>query len=113
MNILSNNFPYNNQAWKLGRYGFAIIHTKYTCGNWVFFPVNTGTQLNIANFTSLYPFIYFDSTYGEEKPTRDPTKLKLKFTVNRAATADFRLHAIVLYEEDIVVDKMGDQRVIV
>ena len=33
---------------------------------------NTGTQLNIANFTRLYPLIYFDLTYGEEKPTRDP-----------------------------------------
>ena len=74
---------------------------------------NIGTQLNIANFTSLYPLIYFDLTYGEEKPTRDPKKLNLKFTVNQAAAADFRLHAIVLYEEDIVVDKMGDQLVIV
>ena len=74
---------------------------------------NTGTQLNIANFTRLYPLIHFDSTYGEEKPTRDPKKLNLKFTVNQDATEDFRLHAIVLYEEDIVVDKMGDQLVIV
>ena len=60
---------------------------------------NTGTHLNIANFTRLYPLIYFDLTYGEEKPTRDPKKLNLKFTVNQAAAADFRLHAIVLYEE--------------
>ena len=74
---------------------------------------NTGTQLNIANFTRFYPLIYFDLTYGEEKPTRDPKKLKLKFTVNQGAATDFRLHAIVLYEEDIVVDKMGDQLVIV
>ena len=74
---------------------------------------NTGTQLNIANFTSLYPLIYFDLTHGEEEPTRDRKKLNLKFTVNTAAAADFRLHAIVLYEEDIVVDKMGDQQVIV
>ena len=73
---------------------------------------NTGTQLNIANFTSLYPLIYFDLTYGEEKPTRDPKKLNLKFTVNQAAAADFRLHAIVLCEEDIVVNKMGDELVI-
>ena len=74
---------------------------------------NTGTQLNITNFTRLYPLIYFDLTHGEEKPTRDPKKLNLKFTVNTNAAVDFRLHAIVLYEEDIVVDKMGDQLVIV
>ena len=55
---------------------------------------NTGTQLNIANFTRLYSLIYFDLTYGEEKPSRGPKKLILKFTVNQAAAADFRLHAI-------------------
>ena len=74
---------------------------------------NTGTQLNIANFTGFYSLIYFDLTYEEEKQTRDPKKLNLKFTVNQAAAANFRLHAIVLYEEDIVVDKMGDQLAIV
>ena len=76
---------------------------------------NTGTQLNILNFSSIYPLIYFDLTYQEEKPTRDPKKLNLKFNLNQqlASGSDFRIHAIVLYEEDIVVDKMGDQLVIV
>ena len=108
-------------------YGNGTFHPEYAYENdsksrifsdlmnysWKKNDYNTGTQLNIANFTRLYPLIYFDLTYGEEKPTRDPKKLNLKFTVNRAADADFRLHAIVLYEEDIVVDKMGDQLVIV
>ena len=75
---------------------------------------NTGTQLNIANFTSLYPLIYFNLTYQEEKPTRDPKKLNLKFNVSGGpAAADFQLRAIVLYEEDIVIDKVGDQLLIV
>ena len=60
---------------------------------------NTGTQLNIANFTRLYPLIYFDLTYGEEKPTRDPKKLNLKFIVNQAAGVNFRLHAIVFMKK--------------
>lgn len=37
--ILSNNFPYNNHTWKLSRCGFSILHTKYACGNLIFFPV--------------------------------------------------------------------------
>ena len=33
---------------------------------------NTGTQLNVSNFTSLYGLIYFDLTYQKEVVTRDP-----------------------------------------
>ena len=38
---------------------------------------NTGTQLNTANYNSLYPLIYFDLTYQSEKVTRDPKQLIL------------------------------------
>ena len=37
----------------------------------------------------------------------------LRYRINQASTADFQLHAIVLYEEDIVINKVGDQLVIV
>ena len=74
---------------------------------------NTGTQLNIANFSSLYPLIYFDLTYQTDHVSRDPKQLNIKFCLSQASTADFRVHAIVLYEEDVVIDKMGDQLVIV
>ena len=30
---------------------------------------NTGTQLNLANYSSLFPLIYFDLTYQTEKVT--------------------------------------------
>ena len=33
---------------------------------------NTGTQLNLAKFNSLFPLIYFDLTYQTEKVTSDP-----------------------------------------
>ena len=74
---------------------------------------NTGTQLNIANFSSLYPMLYFDLTYQTEQVSRDPKQLNIRFRLSQAAAADFRVHAIVLYEEDVVVDKVGDQLVIV
>ena len=74
---------------------------------------NTGTQLNIANFSSLYPLIYFDLPYQTDQVSRDPKQLNIKFRLSQASTADFRVHAIVLYEEDVVIDKMGDQFVIV
>ena len=74
---------------------------------------NTGTQLNIANFKSLYGLTYFDLSYQLEQITRDPKQVVLKYHVNQASAADFYVDAIVLYEEDIVVDKDGDQLVIV
>ena len=76
---------------------------------------NTGTQLSVTNFSTLYPLIYFDLTYQEDRPTRDPKKLNLKYTMTALRDADtaIQFHAVVLYEEDIVIDKVGDQLLIV
>ena len=74
---------------------------------------NTGTQLNIANFTSLYPLIYFDLTYQAEKPTRDPKQLIFRYSLTANAAANFSVHAIVLYEETVKIDKIGNELVIV
>ena len=74
---------------------------------------NTGTQLNVSNFESLYPLIYFDLSYQAEQVSRDPKQLMLRYRINLASTADFQVHAIVLYEKDVVIDKVGDQLVIV
>ena len=74
---------------------------------------NTGTQLNVSNWESLYPLLYFDLSYQAEQVSRDPKQLILRYRINQASTADFQLHAIVLYEQDVVIDKVGDQLVIV
>ena len=74
---------------------------------------NTGTQLNVSNWESLFPLLYFDLSYQAEQVSRDPKQLKLRYRINQAAAADFQLHAIVLYEQDVVIDKVGDQLVIV
>ena len=74
---------------------------------------NTGTQLNVINWESLYPLLYFDLSYQAEQVSRDPKQLILRYRINQAAAADFQLHAIVLYEQDVVIDKVGDQLVIV
>ena len=74
---------------------------------------NTGTQLNVSNWDSIYPLLYFDLSYQTEQVSRDPKQLILKYQINQASTADFQLHAIVLYEQDVVIDKVGDQLVIV
>ena len=74
---------------------------------------NTGTQLNLANFTSLYGLIYFDLTYQKEVVTRDPKQLILHYRLNAAPTANVRAHSIVFYESDVIVQKIGNEVMIV
>ena len=71
---------------------------------------NSGTQLNLANCNSLYSIIYFDLSYQEDKVTRDPKQLifRYKLNANTAAADAFSVHAIVLYDETIVIDKVGN-----
>ena len=74
---------------------------------------NTGTQLNTANYNSLYPLIYFDLTYQSEKVTRDPKQLIFRYRLSANAIRNFTVHAVVLYEEILKIDKIGNELVIV
>ena len=74
---------------------------------------NTGTQLNLSNFNSLFPFIYFDLTYQTEKPTRDPKQLIFRYRLSAAAAANFNVHAIVLFEKDAKIEKIGNELAII
>ena len=75
--------------------------------------LNTGTQLNIHNFTSLYGLVYFDLTFQKEAVTRDPKQLILNYRLNTAPTADVRAHAIVFYESEVIVNKVGNELMMV
>ena len=74
---------------------------------------NTGTQLNTANYNSLYPLIYFDLTYQSEKVTRDPKQLIFRYRLSANTGENFAVHAVVLYEEILKIDKIGNELVIV
>ena len=74
---------------------------------------NPGTQLNISNYNSLYSIIYFDLSYQAEKVTRDPKQLIFRYKLTADSTANFRVHAIVLFEEQVVIDKVGNELVII
>ena len=74
---------------------------------------NTGTQLNIANYNALYPLIYFDLSYQTEKVTRDPKQLIFRYRLSANAGENFSVHAVVLYEELLKIDKIGNELVIV
>ena len=76
---------------------------------------NTGTQLNMSNYKTLYPLIFFDLSYQAEQVSRDPKQLifRYKLSANSAANSPFSVHAIFLYDETVVIDKIGNELVIV
>ena len=74
---------------------------------------NTGTQLNTVNYNSLYPLIYFDLTYQSEKVTRDPKQLIFRYRLSANTNQNFAVHAVILYEEILKIDKIGNELVIV
>ena len=70
---------------------------------------NTGTQLNIHNFTSIYGLIHFDLTYQKETVTQDPKKLILYYNLNAEPAANIRAHAIVFYEKEVIINKVKNE----
>ena len=74
---------------------------------------NTGTQLNLANFTALYGLVYFDLTYQKEVVTRDPKQLILHYRLNVAPAANIRAHSIVFHESEVIVKTIGNELMIV
>ena len=74
---------------------------------------NTGTQLNLANYNSLFALIYFDQTYQIEKIRRDPKQLIFRYRLSANTTQNFAVHAVALYEQILKIDKIGNELVIV
>ena len=74
---------------------------------------NTGTQLNTANYTTLYPLIYFDLRADKTNLTNDSQKLILHYRLSLAAGVDYTIYAMILNENEIILDKVGGEIVVV
>ena len=74
---------------------------------------NTGTQLNIVNYEMLYPLIYFDLRADKTNLTNDPQQLVFHYRLSQAAGVDYKIYAIVLNEEEMIIDKVGGEIVVV
>ena len=73
---------------------------------------NTGVQVDPPKLNSIYSLIYFDLTNKPEKVTTDPKEMIFYYTLNTDAAADFNVHAIVLYEQTVKIDKVGNELLI-
>ena len=74
---------------------------------------NTGTQLNLANYNSLYPLIYFNLEYQTEQITRDPKQLIFRFRLTGNTNQDFAVHAVTLFENILRIDEVGNELMVV
>ena len=74
---------------------------------------NTGTQLNKANYATIYPLIYFDLRADKTNLTNDPQQLIFHYRLSAAAAADYTIYAIVINEKEIILDKVGGEIVVV
>ena len=132
----NENSPYTMNTFSLPG-GASLSNCRLEYGNGVFYPeteydseskvrilnvmayamrkndYNTGTQLNTVNYNSLYPLIYFDLTYQSEKVTRDPKQLIFRYRLSANAIRNFAVHAVIIHEEILKIDKIGNELVIV
>jgi len=70
--------------------------------------------MQVANFSKLYPILYFDLRPAKESVTGDPKSLTLHYRLNEAAnTQDYTIYAAVLNEEEVVVKQIGNELVVV
>ena len=66
-----------------------------------------GTLLNISNFKSLYPFVYFDLTKQKMAIKDGVTKLPFHYELSETAATDYIIYALVLNEQEAEIEKQG------
>ena len=74
---------------------------------------NTGTQLTLQNYSELFPVLYFDLRNFKESISDDPKQLLFHYRLNVQATDNYMIYAVVLYEETIIIDNIGNELVVV
>ena len=74
---------------------------------------NTGSLLNVQNFKALFGFIHFDLEFKRDEIAIDPKHLTLKMKLNVPPAANIRVYAIVLYEETVQLNTIGNELVII
>ena len=66
-----------------------------------------GTLLNISNFKTLYPFVYFDLTKQKMDIKDGVTKLSFRYELSEQTATDYTIFGIVLSEQEAEIEKEG------
>ena len=62
-----------------------------------------GTLLTRSNFSTIFPFIYFNLENQKPDIKDGTTKLTFKYKLSAGTTADYKVYALVLYEQNIEI----------
>ena len=66
-----------------------------------------GTLLNINNFTTLYPFVYFDLTKQKMGIKDGVTRLSFHYELSETTATDYVMYGLVLHEQEAEIEKEG------
>ena len=66
-----------------------------------------GMFLNISNYKSLYPFIYFDLTKQKTDMKNGVTKLAFHYELSAVTAENYLIYGIILHEEEAEIEKQG------
>ena len=64
-----------------------------------------GTLLNISNFKTLFPFVYFDLTKQKMDIKDGVTKLAFHYELSANPDADYNIYALVLHERVVEISQ--------
>jgi len=60
-----------------------------------------GTLLNRTNFSTIFPFVYFDLTKQKMDIKDGTTKLTLNYELSGTTATAYSIYAVTLYEQDV------------
>ena len=67
-----------------------------------------GSLLNKSNFSTLFPFLYFDLTKQKIDIKDGTTKLTFKYELSGTTATAYSIYALTLYEQDVeLIQKDG------
>ena len=66
-----------------------------------------GKLLNISNYKSLYPFIYFDLTKQKMDIKDGVTKLAFHYELSAVTAENYQIYGIIPHEEEAEIEKQG------
>lgn len=73
-----------------------------------------GIQLQVRNFLTLYPVLYFNFRAVKQSVMGDAKNLILHHQLNEAANAhDYTIYATILNEEEFAIKQIGNKLVVV
>ena len=64
-----------------------------------------GTLLNRSNFSTIFPFLYFDLTKQKMDIKDGTTKLTFKYELSGTTATAYSVYAVTLYEQDIELNR--------